>query len=39
MAIFGLSPFSKRKGGKKGGKKAYARMKTLKKKAKTCEFC
>lgn len=40
MAIFGMNPFSKTKGTKKSsGKKAYKRMKSLKKKAKTCEFC
>ena len=44
MAIIGLNPFGGGKKGKTGkkkasGKAAYAKMKAVKKKAKTCEFC
>jgi hypothetical protein len=45
MAVFGLNPFSKSKksagakGKKTSGKSSLNKMKGLKKKAKTCEFC
>lgn len=45
MAVFGLNPFAKSKksagsnGKKTSTKSSLNKMKSLKKKAKTCEFC